>query len=199
MSKISTILNNLEELNNETRKISIGELLEKFQKNGFAVILFIIAIPMALPLPVPPPLNFLFGLPLLFLTLQMVLGYKKPFLPGWVRNKNLPNEIVTKSITRVRRWLDKIDKIVKPRLDFLMGDIGYWLLGLCSFIMSLSIFTIYPMSNTVPSFFIAMASFGRITEDGLIMLAGLLGGLLWVLLLFVSFFLLGSEVIELFS
>ncbi len=196
MTRISTILNELDQF--ETERVSIGKLLDKFETKGFSAILFIIAIPLALPIPAPPPLNFLFGIPLLLITSQIVIGMKKPWLPKWLCNKTLSRNMIEKSATKVSDWLKHIEKYVKPRGEFLMGNFGFWLMGACCAIMSLSIFTIYPMSNTVPSFFIALSAFGRITGDGLIMVIGLIGGLAYVSLLIILSVLLGAQMINWF-
>ncbi len=193
MARITNILSELEDF--ETERVSIGEILSRFKTKGFSVILFIIAIPLALPVPAPPPLNFLFGIPLLLITSQIVFGMRRPWLPKWICNKTLSRSLIENAATTVSGWLARVDKFIKPRGEFLMGSLGLWLMGICSVIMSLSIFTIYPMSNTVPSFFIALSAFGRITGDGLVMVIGLIGGLAYVSLLILLSVLLGAQII----
>ena len=188
--KPSQILERLEALRGP--RVPVGDLLDAFADRGPAVVLFVVAIPLALPIPAPPPLNFLFGLPLLFITLQMVAGRRHLYVPGWVRRQTLPKKTLDAAADRGRRFLRWAERFVRPRLSFMTGGAARYILGAGCTLMTLSIFTIYPMSNTIPSAFIALSAFGRITGDGLIMLAGLVGGLTYVALLAGSMVLLGD-------
>lgn len=122
MTNLSTIMDDLNSF--EEERILIGDILDKFENRGFAVILFIIAIPLALPIPAPPPLNFLFGIPLLFLTGQIILGFRKPWLPTWIRSKGFSRDMVDKSANKLGDWLKYINRYVKPRGGLTDGFTG---------------------------------------------------------------------------
>lgn len=193
MTRLISILNRLEEF--EEERVKIGHLVDIFKKDGFPALLFVMAIPLGMPLPVVPPINFFFGVPLLFISVQMVLGFDKPYVPKWVRNKTISCNLLKKASKIARHWLGKVDRFLKPRWQMITGDVGHWVLGLCASIMSLSIFVVYPMSNTVPSFFIAVSSFGMIKSNGLVMLIGLLGGIAYVGILVATGVILGEQFI----
>lgn len=53
-----------------------------------------------------------------------------------------------------------------------------------------------PATNTTPGIAIAIASIGLITRDGLLVLAGLVFGLLWITLLIVGFTFFGAAFLD---
>ncbi len=192
-SSAFAVLDALEELPGP--RVEIGAVVDAFARRGFAALLFVLAVPLGLPTPAPPPLNFLFGIPLLFIAGQILLGLRTPYVPGWLRSKTLPQKTLTRAARIARRWLGRIERFVRPRLPILAeGRAGHYALGAGCAVVALSVFVPYPMSNTVPSFFIAMAAFGRMTGDGAVMAAGLIGGVAWVALLVGGSFLLGTQI-----
>jgi hypothetical protein len=62
--------------------------------------------------------------------------------------------------------------------------------------MSISVCIPLPLTNTVPSFGIALMSVGVVTRDGLAVIAGAIIGLLWVFALVFIVSFLGTEGID---
>ncbi len=103
---------------NET--LAVGELVDKAAEGGFAFlvgILTLIAIPFV---GVSTP----FGLAIALIGLQMLLGMRKPWLPKFLRRRQLSLSMLDKVATMLAkrtRWLVKITKrrwepLVSPRL-----------------------------------------------------------------------------------
>ena len=60
------------------------------------------------------------------------------------------------------------------------------LIGALLLIPCASILVPLPLTNTVPGIAVALAAVGLIERDGLFVLMGLIGGLIWVALLFIG-------------
>ena len=174
-------------------KITMAEMITLFHERGFGMPLFILALPMALPIPVPPGINIILALPLLILTLQLVLNHRSIWLPNWIGRKEISGTKFSNVLEKTIKWVEKLEKLIKPRLEFMTQGIMSRMVGLAGFIMALSICIPVPLSNTVPSFGIAMMAIGLITRDGFALLFGMCVGLIWVALLSFVVIFLGQE------
>lgn len=194
MRSVSDILKNIEsELNGES--ISIGDLLKTFHERGFGFFLFLFALPAALPLPAVG-VGTVLGLPLVFLTLQQAIGRRTIWFPKALKQKSLKRETVTSLINKALPWTNRLERFIKPRLNFVTTGVFSRVIGVFGFIMALSVCVPLPLTNTVPSFGIALMSVGVIMRDGLAVLAGALIGILWVGALCFIIMFLGTEGID---
>src|SRR5690606_20456601 len=83
--RLSAILTAIASAQDKDR-ISIGDLLEALRRRALGALMFIFAVPTALPM--PPGVSAITGAPLLFLSLQLMLGLQ-PWLPKIVTSRSL--------------------------------------------------------------------------------------------------------------
>lgn len=196
MRSLSSLLNDLKHAV-QGDHVSVRFILEEFHERGFGFFLFLMALPMALPLPVPPGVNVLLASPLLLLTGQQALGRHTIWLPERLRQKKFQSGKVVKLIDKALPFVQKLELLCRPRLGFITQGIFLNLIGVFGFIMALSICVPIPLTNTVPSFGIALMAVGVLMRDGLAVLAGAVIGLAWVFLLVFAFLFFGAEAIDL--
>lgn len=177
-------------------KISFASILETFHERGFGFLLLIFATPMALPLPVPPGINIMLATPLIILTAQQALGRHTIWLPLWVKRKSIKCETLSKIIQFSIPWFERIEKLVKPRLEFMTKGIASNLIGVFGLLMALMVCVPLPLTNTVPSLGIALMAVGVIMRDGVFVLAGAVIGMVWTLALTAILSFLGIQGIE---
>lgn len=175
---------------------SVNELLEAFHERGIGVVLFIFALPMALPVPVPPGINVLLATPLLLLTAQQALGRHKIWMPQKIRRKTVSTAKLKKTITAAVPFIKKIEFFIRPRLAFITQDGPSRLTGLLGFIMALSVCVPLPLTNTVPSFGIALMAIGVTMRDGLAVITGAVIGMAWVTMLVGALLYFGPEAFD---
>lgn len=195
MKTISDILKDIETACDGER-ISIDDLLEAFHERGFGFFLFIFALPAALPLPAIG-VGTILGIPLVFLTAQQAIGRHTIWFPEKFRKKSMKRENLLALIDRALPWTIRIEKFIKPRLNFVTQGSFSRMIGVCGFIMALSVCVPLPLTNTVPSFGIALMSVGILMRDGIAVLAGALIGIIWVILLYSILLFVGFEGIDL--
>lgn len=196
MHSISDIFKDID-ANMSGETVSIDDLLEAVHERGFGLLLLILSIPMALPVPVPPGINILLASPLILLTAQQALGRHTIWLPKWMRTRTIKRTRLSAMIKAILPWAAKIEKFIKPRLEFATLGIFSHLIGVFGLIMALTICIPLPLTNTVPSLGIALMSIGVITRDGLAVLSGAVIGMLWVGALSMIVIFLGTEGIDL--
>ncbi len=176
--------------------IAFSALLEAFHERGFGFFLLLFAFPMALPLPVPPGINIILASPLLILTLQQMIGRHTIWMPRGIRQKSIAKHKLDKMINGALPWAKRLEMLVKPRLAFITEGIFSNIIGFLGFIMALSVCVPLPLTNTVPSFGIALMAVGVLMRDGLAVIIGAIIGSLWVAMLAGAVVFLGTEGID---
>ncbi len=176
--------------------VSINDILEAVHERGFGLMLLILAVPMALPIPVPPGINILLASPLILLTAQQAIGRHTIWLPEWMLKKTIKRERMSAIIKAILPWAKKIEKFIKPRLEFATLGVFSHLIGLFGLIMALTVCIPLPLTNTVPSLGIALMAVGVIMRDGVAVISGAIIGILWVFTLAMIVIFLGTEGID---
>ena len=181
----------------EEDRISIGDLLGLLKRRALGALIFIFAVPVALPL--PPGVSTVFGAPLLFLTAQLMLGMK-PWLPGIITNRSLKRSEFKKIITTVSPWLHRAENVMKPRLSFVGQRPFVYLLGLMCLVLSTILFRPIPLGNMLPAFAVSIIALGLLARDGVWMMIGMVTGIvaivvvwgvLWAMI-FAALFVVGN-------
>jgi hypothetical protein len=97
------------------------------------------------------------------------------------------------------KYFGWIERIARPRLLLLSGPTAERMVGLIFVLFTASILIPLPATNTLPGIGIAIASIGLITRDGLLVLAGLAIGTMWILMLVIGIAVFGPAFIDLFK
>jgi len=179
--------------NNDT--ITVEEIKNSLNERGFGLLMAVSSLPLCIPFPAPPGYTTFFSIPLFIFSIQMILGMDSPWLPKWVGNKRIKRTKLAKFIEKAVPLLRKIEKLLKPRM--INSNIEGWekLIGVSSFIFSISIAIPIPLTNLPPGYGILIMSLGLLSKDGLTILIGLIVGIMGVILtIFVLSF--GAEIIE---
>lgn len=162
---------------------TLGDLIDAMNERGFGVLIFLFALPMAIPLPVPPGVNLLFSIPLLFLTFQQIFGAKTPWLPKKIRAKKLKKQTLETMIEKSKPWLNRLSYFIKPRMGFITQNYMSYIIGIFGFIFALCVSIPIPLTNTVPSFAILLMALGVLMRDGLAIIVGMIIGSGWIVVL----------------
>lgn len=156
------------------QNLTLGLLLDRIGDRGFGLLLLILALPAALPLPAPGYATP-FGLLIIALAGQMIKGRPTPWFPERTRKREISYKLLSFSVRNGTLPLRVVEFLVRPRLSglarnraFLAGVAVTILLMACS--MSLPI----PLTNTAPSFVIFVLAAGMLEEDGLLLAFGML-------------------------
>jgi hypothetical protein len=158
----------------EEDRISIGDLLLALKRRALGALIFIFAVPVALPL--PPGVSTVFGAPLLFLTAQLMLGMK-PWLPRLITDRSLMRREFKRIVTAVAPWLHRAESVMKPRLGFVGQRPFVYLLGLMCLILSIILFLPIPLGNMLPALAVSIIALGLLARDGVWMLIGFFTGI----------------------
>ena len=175
---------------NKNHTMSVGEIKNSMHERGFGILLAIAALPLCLPIPVPPGYTTFFSIPLFIFSIQMIFGMRAPWLPVWITKKQIKRTTLEKLIEKANPWLRKIEKHLKPRLTYISVRAWERIIGIFSFVFALSISLPLPLTNFPPGWGILIMSLGLLSKDGLTILVGMIIGTIGVGITMVILFLL---------
>lgn len=162
---------------------TLGEFVDALGERAFGIILFAMALPVSIP--------FLYGvpqvmaLPMMALAAQMAMGRDEPWLPARFKTRRLSKAGLDRMARSGRKWFGWLEALARPRLRFLSGPSVERVVGAVFMIFCASILVPLPATNTTPGIALAIAALGLLTRDGLLIIAGLVLGTVWITLLLV--------------
>jgi hypothetical protein len=155
----------------DTRDLSLGDLVRQMGERAFGMLMFIFAIPNVLP--TPPGTSAILGLPLLYLSWRLLLGHQTVSLPRSIGARIIRQALVLKFKEKTTGFLRRFEWLLAPRLSwFSRSDAAERAIGLVAFILSLILFLPIPAGNILPAAAIAVLALGLAARDGLAVLAG---------------------------
>ena len=161
-----------------SESVSLNWILERLHERAFGLFLLILALPCCIP--------FLYGipqivsLPLMFVSAQIMIGRRVPWLPGKLGARTVSAEGLRGLSERAGPWLRRIEAISRPRLGFLTRPPTDRLVGAALVLFSASILVPLPGTNTVPGFAVVVVAMGLLQRDGLLVILGSVLGTAWI-------------------
>ena len=177
--------------------MTLLEFTQALGERAFGLMLFALAVPVCIPLLYGIPQ--IVSLPMVAIAVQMAMGRPEPWMPRRFGERRLSKSGLVQMATGARKWFGWIEAVARPRLLLLSGPTAERVVGAIFVVFIASILIPFPATNTLPGIGIAMASIGLITPDGLLVLAGLAIGLVWITLLVVGIAVFGPAFIDLFK
>jgi len=167
--KTSDILREIAIGRNET--FTIGSLSEKLGDRGFGLILLILAIPNAIPLPIPAA-SAITGLPLFFLAAQLCLGREKIWLPSFIAKREIKMAMLQKFVHIALPFLLRLEKISRPRIDTLTTPKFERVAGIIIVFLAFLIALPIPFGNFPLGIAITILALAITEQDGILMIIG---------------------------
>ncbi len=152
--------------------------MDRLNERAFGLFLLILALPCCIP--------FLYGipqvvsLPLMFVSAQILMGRRTPWLPAKLAARHVSSEGLKSLAARAGPWLRRIEAISHPRLTALTRPPLDRIVGGALVLFSASILVPLPLTNTVPGFAIVVVAMGVLQRDGILVILGALLGTAWI-------------------
>ena len=141
-----------------------------FGGRAIGALLFIFGLICMLPL--PPGATTIFGLPLLLLAPQLIVGAAAPWLPERIKRRTLTTADLRFGLPKVIPSLRRIEAVSRPRLVFLFSPLGERAIGVVCTILAIVLILPIPLGNIMPALAVSALSFSLVQRDGLIALLG---------------------------
>ncbi len=176
----------------------IGELTEAVREKGFGLLLIILSLPSALPIPAPG-YSTPFGLAIAIIAIQMLAGCQTVWLPEKIKGMHIHTGLAEKAIRTASKFLLLIEHLIKPRQHWIVSRSGQAGLATIILIMACLMMLPIPLTNTFPAMVIFTIGVSLSEEDGLLAIAAFGFGIVAVALYSYVIYLVitqGPEAIE---
>jgi hypothetical protein len=172
---LSTVLAGLLAREQAGAGLTLGQVFERMGDRGFGLLLIILSLPSALPVPAPG-YSTPFGVVIAALALQMLAGRSVPWLPVRAAGTKLHGKFIDGMLGFFAKFFAKVEFLIRPRWRWVGSRAGRAFLGALVLIMAGLMILPIPLTNTFPAFVIFLTGIGLTEEDGLFcLLAGFLG------------------------
>ncbi len=157
--------------------VSLSVLAQVLGNRSAGALLLFLALPMVLPIPAPG-ISVVFGVPLMFISAQLLLGRQTLWLPARFARRSISRDQLDVYVRRALPIVRKMEKLVKPRFVQLTHGIALRAVGAICLVLALIITLPVPLGHLVPGAAISVMALGLIERDGVMTILGLLiGGL----------------------
>jgi hypothetical protein len=159
----------LQELLNadDERGLSINEITCAVGEKGFGLLLIVLSLPSALPVPAPG-YSTPFGVVMALIALQMIRDRKTVWLPQRLGTIRIKPKLAKTMLGTASKFLNKIERYIRPRQKWIRGHAGQASLAFVVLNMACLMMLPIPLTNTFPAIVIFMIGIGLSEEDGLL-------------------------------
>jgi hypothetical protein len=167
--KTSELLHELHDAFPDDEPISVRDVLQRLDGRAFGLLLLVLALPNCIPN--VPGISTVFGLLLVAPALQMIFGAGTPWIPKRIGDMQIAPETFRRVIDWTMPHLLRVEKLVKPRLQFLtQKPITIWF-GIQTLILAGILLLPIPGVNWMPGMGIATFAIAVLQRDGLFAIA----------------------------
>ena len=160
---------------------SIGELTDAVGEKGFGLLLVLLSLPSALPVPAPG-YSTPFGIVIALIALQMLMGRQTVWLPARLQRIRIKPSLARKMSGAATKFLRAVEHLIRPRQQWIRAQLGQSGLAIVILIMACLMMLPIPLTNTLPAMVIFLIGVGLSEEDGLLAIAAFAVGCVAVVL-----------------
>lgn len=146
-------------------RVSLQELTEALSDRSFAALIILFAAPNLLPL--PPGSSTFFGIPLILIASQLLLGRPRLWLPRLLRERSLDQATFARLTTRMEPVLQRFERLARPRYWPLPQVMAERFVGFVVLLMALVLVFPIPFGNWTPAVAAILVSLGLSERDGI--------------------------------
>ena len=141
-------------------RITLGEMADAFGDRAFGLLILLLLLPSLLP-----GMASVFGTPVLILGVQMGLGRRVPKLPAFIARQSVKRADLLRLTGSSSKWLNKIERYVKPRPGFFATPMGDRIFGWLTAYVAIMLILPGPGTNGPPAFGNIVMALGLVEHD----------------------------------
>ena len=175
LQNLEQLLDRIRALTHTHERVSVAMVVESIGSRSFGPLLMLIGITLFSPLSGVPGMSFFMATFVVLLAIQLLIGRQHFWLPSYILERSAGSARLRKALN----WLSKpargIDRLLKPRLTFLVNSGGSYgvamlclMIGLCMPFMEL-----VPFSSSTAGLVLLALGLALVLQDGLLVLLAL--------------------------
>ena len=151
-------------------RLSLRDILANLGDRSFALLIVILGLPNCIPM--PPPIPTLSGLLLIVVAVQIGMGLKTPWLPGFLARRSVAQKDVRRASEKALPVLVRLERFSRPRLQFAAAAPTALPFALLLGVLALGVLTAAPFIGQIPwGLAICLAGLGLVERDGVLIIA----------------------------
>lgn len=172
---LSELLERLRTAAEGDERVSVGHMVEAVGQRSFGVLLLVPGLLVLSPLSGIPGLPSVFAVMVVLITLQLLIGRERFWLPRWLLARSASRGKYLKALGVLDRLARVVDRLLKPRLEALTRGIALRLCGLLCILIALTMppLELIPFGNSTAGAALSILGLGLMARDGAMVLAGL--------------------------
>lgn len=147
--------------------VNIRDFTAMMGDRAFALVILVFSLPNSLPIPGIPGFSTITGLPILFISIQMLFGRDVIWLPKWVAEKKFRMQTLKRVMDKAIPNVIKVEKYLKPRWSIVLSPVGECLVGFCILMLASILILPIPGGNFLPGISITILALSFLEKDGL--------------------------------
>jgi hypothetical protein len=182
---LGDILDRFEELAQQESRVAVADMVDAVGTRSYGPFLIVPALIELSPVGGVPGVPTVLAALVALFAVQMLLGRRRLWIPGWVARRGLGAPRLTRLVAAVRPMADRADRWFHGRLRALTSGVGVRVAALVCIALAMLVppLEVFPFASSAPMGAIALIGLALLVRDGALMvLASLLaGGAVWLL------------------
>lgn len=174
--KLADLLDEFDEEVSDQETAEVRDLIEAFGSRAFGPLLAAPALILLTPVGGIPLVPGVLAAFIVLISSQHLIGRSTPWLPARLADRGIDRERWDRARDRVRPWLRRVDRVVKPRLEWLAGPPMDHVISVLAVLLAVSMVPLgfIPFAVAVPAFAVLLLGVALSARDGLLVLLGLI-------------------------
>ncbi|WP_162408907.1 exopolysaccharide biosynthesis protein [Acuticoccus sediminis] len=166
--------------------VSVDDLVDAVGRRAFGPLFIITSLIAILPTGMIPGMSVLTGTIMLILSIQLLFGSTRIYMPDFIGRRSMPREKLLSSLDSIRPKAEWLSRFIGPRLSFFLRPPFHQMVALAGVVMALSMYplALVPFGAFPAGLSLLVIGLGLSVRDGLLIAAGIAIGLLGLALAF---------------
>ncbi len=162
--------------------LSLELILDSFRHRSYGLFLLLVLLPVFIPVPVGQ--GAFSGMLTSLIGMQLLVQFEHPWLPKFIGQRPFKRQHIINFQKRFDRWLGYIEKLCKPRWEYLFDHTwARGLSGLLLVILGILLALPIPLTNYPFGIIVLAFSLGFIERDGILLTIGWILGIIEIAIL----------------
>ena len=159
----------------DSEQISVRDIVRQLGYRSFSPLMLFAGLITVLPIGGIPGVPTVMGFFVLLVSVQLLVGRKSFWLPGWLLQRSVSIDKFEASRRRMIRPARFIDRFLRPRLTFLTGDSGHFVVAIVTVLIALMMppMELIPFSALGAGLALTLFGLALLANDGVVVLMGL--------------------------
>jgi len=152
--------------------LTYQELVQALGVRAFGVAILLFSLPAILPFSAIPGVAFIFSIPIMVFSIQMIGKRQFLWLPKSIRDKKISHAKIAKMIHVTAPFLRALERFSRPRWGWMTSPLMEVMNGIALLCVAILLMLPVPLSNFIFGAILILFGLGTVGKDGLFIILG---------------------------